>query len=98
MPSVSLYRCPFFESKTRNKKQSASITCEIIDNNLGFEMRNQLSFKNHNEMADYGELFCMDMYEACPYYKAIYAKKYEEDGHEKEKFKRTGRNCRDERA
>lgn len=64
--------CPYCVTVSRYDKKSATITCANIETNLGFEVRNQLLFQCHEEKNNYRELFCADMYEACPYYKAIY--------------------------
>ena len=71
-------QCPFYLSKKREKlRQAFTITCENIENNLGFDVKNMLSFKSIRERADWMGLFCEDEYQNCPYYKKIY-KKYEE--------------------
>ncbi len=64
--------CPYCVTISRYDKSYATITCADIENNLGFEMRNQLVFKTHEEKKNYKELFCADMYDTCPYYRAIY--------------------------
>ena len=71
-------QCPFYLSKKREKlRQAITITCENIENNLGFDVKNMLSFKSIRERTDWMGLFCEDEYQNCPYYKKIY-KKYEE--------------------
>ncbi|MCB7064131.1 hypothetical protein LI031_09790 [Enterocloster citroniae] len=69
--------CPYCVTVSRYNKKSATITCANIENNLGFEVRNQLVFNSHEEKKNYKELFCADMYDTCPYYKAIYMQKIE---------------------
>lgn len=71
-------QCPFYLSKKREKlRQAITITCENIENNLGFDVKNMLSFKSIRERTDWMGLFCEDGYQNCPYYKKIY-QKYEE--------------------
>lgn len=74
-------RCPFFVGKTwRNKNNGITITCETIRNDMGFDVKNKLSFKNVDERKDWLDIFCTDMdnFSNCPYYIQIY-KKYEEE-------------------
>lgn len=80
MPKDKTIKCPCYVTRSRRGKKRAVITCELIENNLGFNVRNQLFFENHKEENDYCEIFCADVYEACPYYRAIYAYKYNKDG------------------
>ena len=43
-------QCPFYLSKKREKLgQAITITCENIENNLGFDVKNMLSFKSIRE-------------------------------------------------
>lgn len=65
-------RCPYCITVSRYDKKAATITCANIETNLGFEVRNQLVFNCHEEKKNYQEIFCTDMYDTCPYYKAIY--------------------------
>lgn len=71
--------CPYFLGKTwRIRKNGITITCETIRNNMGFDVKNMLSFATEEERKDWMEIFCSDEenYENCPYYVQIY-KKYE---------------------
>ena len=70
-------RCPYCVTVSRYDKKTPTITCENIANNLGFEVRNKLEFTSHAEKKNYQELFCADMYDTCPYYKAIYQREKE---------------------
>ena len=70
-------RCPYCVTVSRYDKKTPTITCENIENNLGFEVRNKLEFTSHEEKKNYQELFCADMYDTCPYYKAIYQREKE---------------------
>ena len=70
-------RCPYCVTVSRYDKKTPTITCENIENNLGFEVRNKLEFTSHEEKKNYQEPFCADMYDTCPYYKAIYQREKE---------------------
>ena len=60
-------QCPFYLSKKREKlRQAITITCENIENNLGFDVKNMLSFKAIRERTDWMGLFCEDEYQNCP--------------------------------
>lgn len=72
MSNKRIVSCPFYVWRYKT-----SITCENIENNLGFALKNQLRFESGKEAQDYYELFCTDRYANCPYYQAIYRK--EED-------------------
>lgn len=75
-------KCPFYISHTTNKKaanNNITVTCEFAVKDIGFEMQNRLSFANRNERRDYMELFCMDRFECCPYYRFIRQNRYKED-------------------
>lgn len=70
--------CPFYRSRKMKKlRQSITITCENLENNMGFDVKNMLSFRSIQEREDWMGLFCQDLYQSCPYYQKIY-KKYEE--------------------
>lgn len=71
--------CPFYVCHNKGSGNNITVTCENICKNVGFEVCNKLSFRSFRERADWMELFCMDMYMQCPYYKGIYSEKYEED-------------------
>lgn len=73
-------KCPFFANIKGERGGTFRITCEQIKN-LGFDVRNQLSFRRKDEMETFYDMFCTDYrYDMCPYYQAIY-KKYEEDSY-----------------
>lgn len=84
MPNDIRATCPFYITHRIGKgKWDYTITCEDIQNNIGFEMRNQLRFVTYDEQRDYLDLFCgAEKYCDCPYYKLIY-KKYESDPKDK---------------
>lgn len=46
--------------------------------NDGFGVKNQLLFASYLDEKAYHEMFCMDTYQDCPYYKFIKAVKYNE--------------------
>ena len=72
MPRRANARCPFFCCMSYKDKKQATITCQPIDNNLGFLVRNQIVFESFSEQRDFAEIFCKDMYDTCPYYKKLY--------------------------
>lgn len=73
-------RCPFYLSKKRkNLRQAITITCENIENNLGFDVKNMLSFQTVRDREDWMGIFCNDRFGSCPYYQKIYEKYEEED-------------------
>lgn len=73
-------KCPFYVAHNRGAGNSITITCENIKTNMGFNVKNRLSFVNEKQRLDFMELFCMDvkMCEHCPYYEVIYKNKYKE--------------------
>lgn len=76
MPNMEVVQCPFYitHSSSRNNWQS-TVTCERIQNNMGFLVRNMLRFYQREELEDWLEIFCScNNYTGCPYYKAIYEK------------------------
>jgi len=77
MPKEKFAKCPFYVTRSRKGKQRATITCDQIENRLGFTMKNQLFFDCHEEKENYFDIFCSDMYDTCPYYKSIYQYKFE---------------------
>lgn len=88
MPNRRRVDCPYYVTRSTADKKMATITCINIENNLGFDIRNQIVFTTHAEKENYSELFCSDMFDTCPYYKAIYGRmnmKGERD--EKKEFK-----------
>ena len=65
--------CPFYRSRKMKKlRQSITITCENLENNMGFDVKNMLSFRSIQEREDWMGLFCQDLYQNCPYYQKIY--------------------------
>lgn len=70
--------CPFYEAHNHGSGNKITITCEKIRENMGFDIRNQLLFADNAQRKDYMEIFCMDRYKGCPYYRAIYNQKYKE--------------------
>ncbi len=94
MPNIRRVDCPFYVTRSTADKKSATITCRNIENNLGFDVKNQVVFRAHAEKENYAQLFCEDMYDTCPYYKAIYryeSQKGEKRKHGKEEDKLTGK-------
>lgn len=75
MPNIRRVDCPYYETRSTSDKKMPTITCKNIENNLGFDVRNQILFATHAEKENYSELFCSDMFDTCPYYKAIYGYK-----------------------
>lgn len=71
-------RCPFFRKVIRSKRM-ACIECESFDINLGFDTAHLIRLRNGIDLRDYAGIFCCDMYETCPTYKAIYNAKYKEE-------------------
>lgn len=76
MPNDRKAVCPYYVThKHGTGGWDYTITCEDIENNMGFDMRNQLRFPNREEQRDYLELFCCSSgFTGCPYYQAIYKK------------------------
>ena len=74
MPNTGVIAaCPFYITHSSGRQWQYTITCEDI-RNMGFSMRNQLRFLDHEEQESYLDLFCADEYGECPYYQAIYSK------------------------
>lgn len=97
MPKDRHCKCPFHVTRSRSGKKRATITCEMIENDLGFDIWNQVLFTCHEEENNYYEIFCADMFETCPYYKAIY-RYQEEKRNEKNKSEKKGGDCREKRT
>lgn len=80
-------KCPFYIAHNRGVGNSITITCENVCANIGFDVKNLLSFANEKQRLDFMEIFCMDVKrcESCPYYEIIYKNKYMEakDGNRK---------------
>lgn len=69
--------CPFYITHNEsNKRWQSTVTCEKLQNNMGFEVRNMLRFGNKDEQDAWIDLFCTARkgYMDCPYYKAVYEK------------------------
>ena len=65
-------KCPYFLTYNKNKRaHNITITCEPLNNNLGFDMTLKSCFDTARERSDYMELFCCDRYTECPMFKAI---------------------------
>lgn len=56
-------RCPYYETMASDTKKQATITCQNICCNLGFEIKNQIVFTCHEEKSNFAGIFCEDMYE-----------------------------------
>lgn len=86
MQDSSRIKCPYYVAMSGQDKKMATITCETIEDRLGFEVKNQLLFTCHSEKRDYCQLFCEERYHACPYYKGIY--KYQNEGRKRHEEKK----------
>lgn len=74
-------RCPFYVgSRPSVQKQACGIQCEALmdEDKLGFNVWNYQTFRKFSEMQAYHAIFCADMYETCPYFKAMMEIKYKE--------------------
>ena len=91
MPKQKKIFCPYYVTHSRKEKKYATITCANLETHLGFDVKNQVVFKNFEEQRNYIGVFCADLCEACPYYQSIY--KREERENEKRKFE-TSRGTR----
>lgn len=78
MPNRRCVYCPYYVTRSTSDKKMATITCKNIENNLGFDIKNQIVFDTHAEKENYSGIFCSDMFDTCPYFRAIY--KYTEKG------------------
>lgn len=73
-------KCPFYIShNSTGRNNNITITCELIQSNMGFDVKNLLSFNDGRQRKDYMEIFCMDVFEGCPYYQCIVNNKYRSD-------------------
>lgn len=66
-------RCPLYEQVVRTKNGNiAGVQCEPImaTKNLGFTVSTVIRCRNYREARDYKAIFCDDLYETCPYYRA----------------------------
>lgn len=72
-------KCPYFVKYNKNvRAQNITVTCEPLNDNLGFSMTLKSCFDTAKERSDYMELFCCDLFKECPMYKAI-SEKYKTD-------------------
>lgn len=79
-------KCPFFLQYSKHLRgNNITLTCEPLDDNMGFDMSLKTAFSTEAERRDYMELFCCDRYEQCPMYKAIEKKYDKENQNEKKK-------------
>ena len=66
-------KCPLYEQIVRSGKGKSGIVgvqCSYLHENFGFSASAIIRFRSYGEMMDAKELFCDDLYEACPYYQA----------------------------
>lgn len=72
-------KCPFYISASGLTKRTKliTVTCECHVENLGFDVRPMLRFRNRADRRDFMELFCNDRWKECPWAKRI-AEKYRE--------------------
>ena len=78
MPRHHQCLCPFYECHSRKGRAQATRTCENVMKNDGFGVKNQLLFASYLDEKAYYEIFCMDTYQKCEYYKFIKRVKYGE--------------------
>lgn len=73
-------QCPFF-LKYGKIKRYHYIECEPFyeEKKLGFAVQQRSFFERKEEYQDFAEIFCCDMYETCPVFKAILRNREEED-------------------
>lgn len=73
--------CPYYKRHS-TRKNAYEITCEQImePKKLGFKYEQRNGFKKREDMYDYMGLFCTDLYEECPVYKAIEENRKERHG------------------
>ena len=71
MSESKAIKCPLFRNVIRtNKGQFQGVEC-IQDQNLGFDVTHIVRLRNKEDLRDYLEIFCEDLYETCPYYQAF---------------------------
>jgi len=69
--------CPFYNSIIQTKGgQVIGVGCESMSDNLGFTATNFVRLQSKQDLRDFFDIFCGDMYLTCPWYQAI-SKKYE---------------------
>lgn len=89
-------QCPYYLRHSRLKMPRGiahEIVCESICDNvrLGFDVEQSTKFSSREEYAAYSDMFCCDMYDTCPVYKAIYHNREEEDAKKHNKAKKDGK-------
>lgn len=67
-------KCPFYISGSRDEKRQITITHELPEDNIGFDILSQIRFSSLRDRKDWIEIFCADRYEHCPFYPGILAK------------------------
>lgn len=61
-------KCPLYRNVVRTTKgQFQGIECGQ-DEKLGFDAAHMIRLKNREDLQDFLEIFCEDMYETCPIY------------------------------
>ena len=71
--------CPFFLTVMRGKKgKLIGVECECLDDHLGFKTTNFTRLNTQQDLIDYTDIFCCDLYQSCPYYIAMAATKYKD--------------------
>ena len=64
-------KCPLYEQVVLTRRGNiVGVQCSFLHMNFGFPVSMIMRFRNTKDMTDAKELFCDDMYEACPYYQA----------------------------
>lgn len=68
-------QCPLFINAIHgNKGQLIGIECQPTPTDLGFETTQIIRLKCSQDLKDYTEIFCKDLYDTCPYYRMIMSK------------------------
>jgi hypothetical protein len=72
-------KCPFYV-RSLIGRSLVGVECEALmdEEHLGFAISHFHKMNNGRDLRDFVEVFCADMYETCPYYKAVMAIKYKE--------------------
>lgn len=86
-------QCPYYIRHSRLKVPrgiSHEIVCEPIcsTERLGFDVEQSTKFDSRDEYKAYSKMFCCDMYETCPVYKAIFHNREDEDAKKHNKAKK----------
>ena len=65
-------KCPYYHGVVRSKRM-IGIECDAImtEKKLGFEVAHYQRFRTYSELGCYTDMFCCDMWETCPYAKAL---------------------------